>query len=206
MAQLYPMFATNVVVEQMQSNDEYKKEILPDLLKEFKKNPNQKAPWATDCNTWQTAASGKGLDHLNNGLQLAVEDYFNYIGCEPFKYEIRAWFNIHTSDMYQEAHDHVATKEILSGIYYLQFDKEKDQPVVFLKHNEEFYNLLKYTGITTASENPDLNIKEGSLILFPPNTRHYVPRAKEKHDGLRITISFNVHFLEVIKKNGTRNT
>ena len=103
MAQLYPMFATNVVVEQMQSNDEYKKEILPDLLKEFKKNPNQKAPWATDCNTWQTAASGKGLDHLNNGLQLAVEDYFNYIGCEPFKYEIRAWFNIHTSDMYQEA-------------------------------------------------------------------------------------------------------
>ena len=64
MAQLYPMFATNVVVEQMQSNDEYKKEILPDLLKEFKKNPNQKAPWATDCNTWQTAASCKCLDHL----------------------------------------------------------------------------------------------------------------------------------------------
>ena len=205
MAQLYPLFATNVVVEQMQSSDEYKNEILPTLLEEFKKNPNQKAPWATDCHTWQIPATGKGLDHLNSGLQIAVEDYFNYIGCRPFKYEIKAWFNIHTSDMYQEVHDHTVNEEVLSGIYYLQFDKEKDQPVVFINDNKEFINLLKYKGLTTMMGNPDLNIGEGSLILFPPNTKHYVPRAKEKHNGLRVSLSFNVHFLEMINKNDTRN-
>ena len=127
MAQLYPMFATNVVVEQMQSNDEYKKEILPDLLKEFKKNPNQKAPWATDCNTWQTAASGKGLDHLNNGLQLAVEDYFNYIGCEPFKYEIRdrTWNNYNQNQTVDSNQNRLLKNLDETKKVYLNYDLEK---------------------------------------------------------------------------------
>ncbi len=38
----------------------------------------------------------------------------------------------------------------------------------------------------------DMNAVEGDLLLFSPDQEHFVPRAKEKHDGHRITISFNV--------------
>ena len=37
-----------------------------------------------------------------------------------------------------------------------------------------------------------LDGKEGDLLLFAPDQDHLVPCAKEKHDGHRITISFNV--------------
>lgn len=206
MAQLYPLFPTNVVVEQMTDHEEYKKLIVPKLLEEFKNNPEQKAPWATDCHTWQIPADGAGLDNLNNGLLMAIESYFNYLGCQPFKFEVKAWYNIHTSDMYQEVHDHVTDTEVLSGIYYVQFDKEKDQPVVFVNDKKEYVNLLKYKGIPPSLEgDTDLEIAEGSLLLFPPNTKHYVPKAKVKHDGLRISLSFNVHFVHVLEKNDTGN-
>ena len=205
MAQLYPIHSTNVVVEQMQDHAEYKNLLVPELLEEFKNNPNQKAPWAIHCDTWQIPATGKGLEHLNNGLQIAIESYFNYMGCRPFKYEIKAWFNVHTCDMYQEVHDHISSSEVLSGIYYLQFDKEKDLPVFFMNQNKDYINLLKYKEIPTALEETDLNIEEGSLVLFPPTAQHYVPKAKVKHDGLRISLSFNVHLVHVLDKNDTGN-
>lgn len=208
MAQLFPLFSTNIVVDQIANHEKFKEVIVPKLTESFKSNPDDKAPWASHCHTCQKIADNEGLDVLQTELQLAVEAYFAYLGCEPFKYEIRAWYNIHTSDMYQETHHHMSGEEVLSGIYYVQFDKEKDEPVVFVNNNNTYAALLEYKGLHPkflawhTDNTPDFSakIQEGSLILFPPSTSHYAPRAKIQHDGLRISMSFNVCFLDTIEK------
>ena len=205
MAQLFPLFSTNIVVDQITNHKKFKEIIVPKLTSS---NLGTKAPWAKHCHTSQKLADSEGLDVLQTELQLAVESYFSYLGCEPFKYEIRAWYNVHTSDMYQQTHHHMNGDELLSGIYYIQFDKEKDQPVVFINSNNTFATALKYKGLHPkflewdTDNTPDFStqIQEGSLILFPPCTPHYVPKAKEPHDGLRISMSFNVCFLDTIEK------
>lgn len=209
MAKLFPLFSTNIVVDQISNHEKFKKIIVPKLTESFKSNPDTKAPWAKHCHTCQKLADNEGLEILQTELQLAVESYFSYLGCKAFKYSIEAWYNIHTSDMYQETHHHMSGNQVLSGIYYIQFDKEKDEPVVFVNNNNTYAALLEYKGLTpkflawrTGHDTPDFtaNIKEGSLILFPPNTSHYAPRAKTQHDGLRISMSFNVSFLDTIEK------
>ena len=53
--------------------------------------------------------------------------------------------------------------------------------------------MLCTMGMQLRHKNKDsLDGKEGDLLLFAPDQDHFVPCAKEKHDGHRITISFNV--------------
>ena len=42
-----------------------------------------------------------------------------------------------------------------------------------------------------AIEN-SFKISEGDLILFTPDQKHLAPRSTQKHDELRISLSFNV--------------
>jgi len=208
MAQLFPLFSTNIVVDQISNHEKFKEIIVPKVTKKFKDNPNTYAPWTVHSHTCQKMASNDGLDVLQTELQLAVESYFSHLGCKPFKYEIRAWYNIHTCDMYQSTHHHMSGNEVLSGIYYIQFNKEKDEPVVFINSNNTYASLLQYKGLQPkflewdTDNTPDFSaqIQEGTLILFPPCTPHYVPRAKKHHDSLRISMSFNVSFLDSIEK------
>ena len=208
MAQLFPLFSTNIVVDQITNHKKFKEIIVPKVTSHFKSNPNTYAPWTVHSYTCQKIANNEGLDVLQTELQLAVESYFSYIGCKPFKYEIKAWYNIHTCNMYQSTHQHMSGNEVLSGIYYIQFDKEKDEPVVFINNNNIYGNLLQYKGLhskflagdTTNAPDFSAQIQEGSLILFPPCTPHYVPRAKKHHDSLRISMGFNVCFLSTIEE------
>ena len=203
MAQLFPLFATNIVVEQIKNHDKFKKKIVPKLTKSFNLKPTEKAPWAVHCHTCQKVGFKKELEIIYDELHLAIDGYIKFLGCSSFKYVIDTWFNIHTSDMYQESHNHIDNSGVLCGIYYIQFDPEKDQPVVFTANDSSsrFYDLLLYKGIksnfmaTSTDEQPNvLNIREGDLILFPPTTNHYVPRALAPNNNLRMTLSFNVIF------------
>lgn len=204
MAQLFPLFATNIVVEQIKNHDKFKKIIVPKLTESFKLNSTEKAPWADHCHTCQKMGFQEDLEIIYDNLHLAIDGYFKFLGCDHFKYMINAWYNIHTSDMYQENHNHMGSGAMLCGIYYIQFDPEKDQPVVFRDNgsSSRFCDLLRYKGMkanfiaeSTAEQFNFLNIKEGDLILFPPTTNHYVPRALVPNNNLRITLSFNVDFV-----------
>lgn len=200
MAQLFPLFATNIVVEQIKNHDKFKEKIVPKLTKAFKNNSTEKAPWAVHCHTCQKFGFKKELEIIYEELHLAVDGYFKFLGCKPFKYVISTWFNIHTSDMYQETHNHIGSA-VLCGIYYIQFDHEKDQPVIFTANesSSRFCELLMYKGIeanfmaNSTDEQPNfLKIREGNLLLFPPTTNHYVPKALVPNNNLRMTIAFNV--------------
>ena len=206
MPQLFPLFATNIVVEQIQNHDKFKKIIVPKLTKSFELNSTEKAPWADHCHTCQKTGFQEDLKIIYDNFHLAIDGYFKFIGCPKFNYVIHSWYNIHTSDMYQETHNHMGNGRVmLCGIYYIQFDPEKDQPVVFTANDSSsrFCDVLRYKGLdaefvaeTTAEKTNFLNIKEGDLILFPPTTNHYVPRALLPNNNLRMTLAFNVEFVD----------
>ena len=206
MAQLFPLFATNIVVEQIANHDKFKKIIVPKLTESFKLNSTEKEPWANNCHTCQKSGFKNDLEIIYKNLHLAIDGYFKFIGCGKFNYVIDAWYNIHTSDMYQENHNHIGQGVLLSGIYYIQYNPEIDQPVVFTANgsSSRFCDLLRYNGLkanfvgeTTAEQPNFLNIKEGDLLLFPPTANHYVPRALVPHNNLRITLAFNVQFVSI---------
>ena len=88
----------------------------------------------------------------------------------------------------------------LSGIYYAQFDKD-DRPVEFINPKDQALTYttevlgkkLEHPFFQKYSTDTGLTIQEGDLLLFTPDCRHFVPSSKDKHDRLRITLSFNAH-------------
>ena len=91
-------------------------------------------------------------------------------------------------------------KAFLSGIYYIQlstkdhpaqFVRDSDYPMIYT--NDLLGDVPNHPHFTRYSSDAGLTIKEGDLVLFTPDCRHFVPQAKEKHDGLRMTLSFNAH-------------
>lgn len=179
----------------MKNHNELKEKIVPELIKEFIKDPSRKAPWSRFCNSWQIQAN---VPELN--LQKYINSWLDKFEYPKINYEIESWINVHTWDMYQDLHNHFGSKAILSGIYYLQLD-EKDSPVVFVNpfdyHLVYLSNLLgeqipNHPSFRKYSTDTPLNIKEGELIMFTPEQQHFVPQSKEKHDAHRISLAFNV--------------
>ena len=175
--------------------------MVPKILENFKKEPNKKAPWATICHTWQQALNEidtKDFVYIQKDLDIAIDQYFSYLNIPPVKYSVEGWINVHDSTMYQEVHNHVPS--MISGIYYVQYDKNKDCQVLFRNPNDRFDSMM--TALNTPLGNPMLGlhtgrlnnfiIEEGDLILFPGTLEHLVPKSKQQHDQHRITLSFNV--------------
>ena len=86
---------------------------------------------------------------------------------------------------------------ILCGTYNLQLNK-KDSSLIFINEVPDYQDVLCQENIKAEHHSLKddsrkiLDITEGDLILFSPHQKHCVPCASEKHDGYRITISFNV--------------
>ena len=168
-----------------------KKKFADELINKFIHGPNEKPDWLAMCNTWQVPANEEIKKLFYIYFEEHVHRWLEYYSFPTIKYGIAMWINIHTSDMYQEIHDHIGPNIILAGNYNLQLN-EKDSPLVFVKKNK-YVDMLNTMGMQLPHKNNiSLDGKEGDLLLFAPDQAHLVPGAKEKHDGHRITISFNV--------------
>ena len=201
MPDLFTLFPTPVYKVGLSKHEEFKKRYVPKLTELFKKEPNKKALWAQMCHTWQLDLDNEmtyDFVYIQKDIDVAIEQYCSFLKLPPFKFETTGWFNVHDSSMYQEVHNHIPA--ILSGIYYIQFDKTKDSSVIFRNPCETFLALT--SGAKVPIDNPmlgphtghhdNLIIEEGDLLLFPGSLDHFVPKAKQPHDQLRISLSFNV--------------
>ena len=126
------LFPTPVVITKIEKHEEHKARVLPVLEQKFKDSPNQTAPWATMEHTWTSFEKDQGLNIWDEQFDKTIHDYLNYLQGSPieFDYVVDSWLNIHDSNMYMEQHEHGGA--IVSGIYYLQFDKNKDFPATFM--------------------------------------------------------------------------
>ena len=167
-----------------------KKKFANKIINKFQHDPNEKASWADLCNTWQVPANKEVEKLFYVYFEKHILEWFKFFNFPEIRYEVDMWINVHTYDMYQEIHTHTDTTIILCGNYNLQLDK-KDRALKFIKRNTYLDNVQTLLPVESKNKT-DLNAVEGDLLLFAPTQAHFVPRACEKHDGYRITISFNV--------------
>lgn len=167
-----------------------KKEFADKIINKFLHAPNEQADWGRLCDTWQVPAN-KEIEKLYYlYFEKHIAEWFRYFGFPDLNFRTDMWINVHTYNMYQEIHSHIAPNVILCGNYNLQLN-EKDSPLLFCKRNKYLDIMSSFIPLENTSK-IDMNAVEGDLLLFSPDQEHFVPRAKEKHDGHRITISFNV--------------
>ena len=195
--ELFTLFPQLLAKVQVENHAQYKEVLVPALTEQYEKNPYEKLDWARWADTWNMNAN------LTNdlGFQKYINAWLEYFKYPLVEYEIRAWFNVHKWYNFQESHTHFGNDCFLSGIYYIQLD-EKDRAAEFVRDSdhEYIYTLNLFNGkapehpyYTKYSTDAGLNVEEGDLLLFTPDMKHFVPQAKEKHDGLRMSLSFNVH-------------
>ena len=195
------LFPTPVVLAQVERHEEYKEKFVPLLTEKFLEAPNQKAPWARLEHTWTSFSSDTGLSVWDEQIKQLVHDYLNYLQGYPIEFEIQidSWFNVHDSTMYIEQHEHFPS--IISGIYYLQLDDNKDYPATFINPFQKDLDRTGAKGIEFEAKcealKPHtfpnfLDIKEGDIVLFPSYLSHLVRRSRTNHDNLRISYAFNV--------------
>ena len=108
------------------------------------------------------------------------------------------WFNYYSNGEYQEAHTHVqpdmfAQRPHFSCIHYLKFDPEIHQPTVF----RDPLSMIRQTNSIELDSNNynekyEPQVREGSIIMFPPYLEHYVPKSNPTPDNPRITVAFNI--------------
>ena len=202
------LFPTPVVITKIEKHEEHKARVLPVLEQKFKDSPNQTAPWATMEHTWTSFEKDQGLNIWDEQFDKTIHDYLNYLQGSPieFDYVVDSWLNIHDSNMYMEQHEHGGA--IVSGIYYLQFDKNKDFPATFMNPSHKG---IEDWGLKSTNFHPEndalilstfpnyLNIEEGDLILFPSYLTHFVKRSRGQHDKLRVSYAFNVENHSLLK-------
>ena len=202
------LFPTPVVITKIENHEEHKARVLPVLEQKFKDSPNQTAPWATMEHTWTSFEKDQGLNIWDEQFDKTIHDYLNYLQGSPieFDYVVDSWLNIHDSNMYMEQHEHGGA--IVSGIYYLQFDKNKDYPATFMNPSHKGLedwglkstNFFSKNDAMILSTFPNyLNIEEGDLILFPSYLTHFVKRSRGQHDKLRVSYAFNVENHSLLK-------
>tara|TARA_Y100000114_G_C11637538_1_gene267563 strand:+ start:82 stop:675 length:594 start_codon:yes stop_codon:yes gene_type:complete len=192
---LYPKLISTVKVEQ---HEQFKKLLVPALTKQYEQNKNKKLDWARWADTWSMYA----YITKDMGFETYVDSWLKYFNYPKVDYEINAWVNVHKWYQFQEEHTHMCDRAFLSGIYYIQLS-DKDNPAQFVRDsdypmiytNDLLGDVPNHPHFTRYSSDAGLTIEEGDLVLFTPDCRHFVPQAKEKHDGLRMTLSFNAHKL-----------
>ena len=190
---LHTPFSRPIMVQKLPSHKEFKKVIVPEIIKKYENRTNDKAGWSKYCNTWATKAMG--LDLIETELKSCINSWFSFFSYPYINYSLDAWYNVHTWNMHQNIHTHMSASNILSGIYYIQLHPF-DYTVTFLDMNNRYMEMAR--GIDLAPKNPMLSeefepdLEEGDLVLFRPDTYHLVLPADKKHDEYRISLAFNV--------------
>ena len=187
------------IVYQARINDYklIKEKFASKIINRYKASSDEKAPWATLCNTWQVNADEQINQLFTDYFQEHVYAWFKEFCFPRVDFKVASWGNVHTWESYQETHYHMGDHCILCGTYNLQLNK-KDSSLIFINEVPDYQDVLCQENIKAEHHSLKddsrkiLDITEGDLILFPPHQKHCVPCASEKHDGYRITISFNV--------------
>ena len=128
------------------------------------------------------------LTQLRDFIETKVSDYFNTVYKPKNQVSLKitqSWTNYTNTGQHHHKHEH--QNSFLSGVFYVQADKEKDKIY--------FYNSYKTFAFPTLewncwnSESWWYGVDTGNLILFPSNLTHMVQIVES--DKTRISLAFN---------------
>ena len=157
--------------------------------------------WLTDNLLTSYDADDFNFDLFSKSevTQRLYEKYILRFFDKPTKVNVLdMWFNYYSNGEYQESHTHIQPDMFVgrthfSCIHYLKFDPEIHQPTVF----SDPLAMIRLTNSIELDSNNysdkyEPQVREGSIIMFPPYLEHYVPKSNPTPDNPRITVAFNI--------------
>jgi uncharacterized protein (TIGR02466 family) len=134
--------------------------------------------------------NNKKFKNLKEELDLRVQDYFNKIICPSNNitpYITQSWLNYTETNQYHHKHEH--PNSLISGVFYINSDKEFDK-IKFYK--KDMYQTIKpeiKEWNLYNSETWWFPVKIGDIILFPSSLTHMVET--KQGTNTRISLAFN---------------
>tara|TARA_Y100001949_G_C15961088_1_gene319296 strand:- start:628 stop:1248 length:621 start_codon:yes stop_codon:yes gene_type:complete len=137
--------------------------------------------------------NNKQYGSLRKELNKIVKDYFNKIICSSNNikpYITQSWLNYTDTNQYHHIHKH--PNSLVSGILYINADKDNDR----VKFHSNKYSMIeigieKFNAFNSSSW--WFPVETGQVFLFPSSLSHSVETKKGKNT--RISLAFNV-FIE----------
>jgi uncharacterized protein (TIGR02466 family) len=139
------------------------------------------------------------LKSIKEYLDLVLQDYFNKIICcseKTVPYITQSWINYTEENQFHHKHDH--PQSLISGVLYINADKDFDK-IKFFKNNYEFFRpeIKEYNLFNSSTW--WFSIKTLDIILFPSFLTHDVEI--KKGNNTRISLAFNTFVKGVIGEN-----
>jgi uncharacterized protein (TIGR02466 family) len=126
---------------------------------------------------------------LKDELTSHINNFFNTIinpKYDPQLYITQSWLNYTKEKEFHHIHSH--HNSIVSGVLYINADKNNDE-ITFLKKN---FNEIQ---VERKNDNPynantcNFTVETGNLLLFPSSLDHWV--SAKKGTNTRISLAFN---------------
>ena len=134
----------------------------------------------------------KEFKNIKKFLDKCCEDYLNKIICPKNNiklYITQSWLNYTETNQYHHKHEH--PNSFVSGVFYIDSDKETD--------SIKFFNPMSYKQISPEINEKKYNpynsgswffpVETGKIIMFPSSTTHQVDN--KKGSNTRISLAFN---------------
>jgi uncharacterized protein (TIGR02466 family) len=160
-----------------------------EIVNEYKKKTYKNEGNLTSLDTY--VLENKTLKNLKADLNKKIIEYFNEVVCPKnsiIPYITQSWINYTETNQFHHNHSH--SNSYISGIFYVNADKEKDQ-IKFFK--PDYYqkiqlDVIKYNPFNSTGWR--CSVQTGDVLLFPSNLTHGV--TYKKGTNTRISLSFNV--------------
>lgn len=181
---IHGLFPTPVSIEKLKKKFT-KKEY--EFVEKSKINLNKNAGNSTSNENY--ILNKKIFSNLKKELSEKVNNYFYntlFISNKVSPYITQSWLNYTETNQYHHQHSH--PNSILSGVLYINANKENDKIKFFksetktIKFSVENYNIWN-------SENWWFPVETGCLFLFPSSLSHMVE--SKQGTNTRISLSFN---------------
>jgi len=140
----------------------------------------------------------KTFKNLKKELNLRVYDYFDKVispGNNIIPYITQSWLNYTETNQYHHKHQH--PNSLVSGVFYINCNKEFDKIKFFNENYKTIRPEVKEWNIWN-SESWWFSVKTGDIILFPSSLTHMVEN--KQGDNIRISLAFNVFIKGTIGK------
>ena len=160
-----------------------------EIITKYKKETYENAGNTTSLDTY--VLENKSLKNLKKDQNKKVIDYFSEVVCTNdsiIPYITQSWISYTEANQFHHRHNH--PNSYVSGVFYINTDKEVDKIKFFKEDSFKRIELecKKFNEFNATSWS--CPVETGDVILFPSTLNHGVD--KKKGTNTRISLSFNV--------------
>lgn len=155
----------------------------------FLKNQETRSNAGNTTSKDNTILKNKELTKLRDFLETSISEYFKTVYNPKHQVNLKitqSWVNYTENGQYHHKHAH--PNSFVSGVFYVQANKEKDK-IYFYRDGYQQIKFPPSEWNLWNSESWWFEVGTGDLILFPSSLTHMVETVQ--HDQTRISLSFN---------------